>query len=142
MNDSDQSGFENICKEMATAFDGVLSWRWDDRFEAVLAEFSIDNKDGIQTILERCLSHVWEGSTIRKAPENVRELANDLGGLRSGQLLFTSDPATDAFIFGVWWPWGDGQTISIRVGPFDMNLSDSELDGLILLFKGWFGIVG
>ena len=138
MHDLNNSNLENVCREFISAFQATLSWRWDSRFETVLAEFFVDNKDRVREILERYLSIAWDSSNIGKAPDVVRMIAGHLGGLRSGQLLFTSDPNRDALIFGAWWPWGDGNTISLRVAPFDKRLSDSEMSELIKLFKGWF----
>jgi hypothetical protein len=140
MHDLNKSDLENICREFLSAFQGVLSWKWDSRFETVLAEFSVGNKDRVRAILERYLSIAWDSSTIGNAPDIVLMIDSHLGGLMSGQLLFTSDPNQDAFIFCAWWPWGDGKTISIRVAPFDKRLSDSEMAELIKLFKGWFGL--
>lgn len=140
MHNLNKSDLENVCREFLSAFQGVLSWKWDSRFETVLAEFSADNKDRVRAILERYLSIAWDSSNIRKAPETVRVIESNLGGLRSGQLLFTSDSNQDALIFGAWWPWGGGETISIRVAPFDKRLSDAEMAELIQLFKGWFGL--
>jgi hypothetical protein len=140
MNDLNKSDIENVCRELLSASQGVLSWKWDSQFETVLAEFSVDNKDRVRAILECHLSIAWDKSKIRKAPDIVRTIVKHFGGLRSGQLLFTSDPNQDVFIFGVWWPWGDGKNISIRVAPFDKRLSDSEMAEFIKLFKGWFGL--
>jgi len=140
MHDLNKSDLENACREFFSAFQGVLFWNWDSRFETVLAEFSVDNKDRIRAILEHYLSISWNNSNIGKAPDIVSKISSHFGGLRSGQLLFTSDPNQDAFIFGVWWPWGNGKTISIRVAPFDKRLSDSEMAELTKLFKGWFGL--
>ena len=140
MHDLNKSDLENVCREFLSAFQGVLSWKWDSRLETALAEFSVDDKGRVRTILECYLSIVWNNSNITKAPDIVRMIASQFGGLRLGQILFTSDPNQDAFIFGVWWPWGDGETISIRVAPSDKRLSDSEMAELIKLFKGWFGL--
>ena len=140
MDDPNKSGLENDCKELWSAFQGVLSWKWDSRFETVLAEFGVDNKDSIRAISERYLSITWDSSNIGNAPAIVRTINIHLGNLRSGQLLFTSDPNRDVFIFCAWWPWGDGETISIRIAPFYKKLSDSEKAEKIQLFKGWFGI--
>ena len=138
MHDPNKSDLENVCREFFSAFQEVLSWKWESRFETALAELSVDNKDKVRAILERYLNIAWDSSSIGNAPDNVQKIASQLGGLRSAQLLFTSDPNQDAFIFGAWWPWGGGQTISIRVAPSDKRLSDSEMAELIKLFKGWF----
>ena len=140
MDDPNKSGLENDCKELLSAFQGVLSWKWDGRFETVLAEFGVDNKNSIRAILERYLRTTWDSSNIGNAPDVVRTINDRLGRLRTGQLLFTSDPNLDAFIFCAWWPWGDDKTISIRIGPSYKKLLDSEKTAKIQLFKGWFGI--
>lgn len=140
MNDPNKSDAENVCRELLRGFQGVLSWQWDGRFETVLAEFGVDNKDSVRAILERYLSNIWDSSNIGYAPDIVRTINIRVGKLRSGQLLFTSDPSREAFIFGAWWPWGDDQTISIRIAPSYGKISDSERAEKIQLFKSWFGI--
>jgi hypothetical protein len=107
MLDPNESDLKNICRELSGSFHGDLSWKWDSRFEIVLAEFSVDNKGSIRSILERYLSIVWDSSNIGKAPDTVQMIASHLGGLRSGQLLFASDPNQDAFLFV---PGGPGAT--------------------------------
>ena len=140
MHDPKKSGLENECKQLVSTFQGVLSWKWDSRFEAALTEFRVDHKDSIRAILERYLSVTWDSSNIGNAPDIVQTISSHLGRLRSGQLLFTSDPNGDAFIFCPWWPWGDGKTISIRIAAYYKKLLDSERAEKIQLFKGWFGI--
>ncbi len=138
MSDSNKSDVENVCKEFWRAFQGVLSWKWDSRHETVLAEFSVDRKDGVRTILERYLGITWDSSNIGKATDAVRMINGNFGGLMPGQLLFTSPQ--DAAIYCAWWPWGDKKTISIRVAPFYNKSSATEKAELIKSFKGWFGI--
>ena len=140
MHDPDKSGPENVCREFVIAFQGVLSWRWDSQFETALAEFSIDIHDRIRAIVERYLSSTWNSSNIGKASKVVQMIAKHLGGLRSGQMLFISDPNQDVLICGVWWPWGDGKTISFRVAPYKKSVSESEMAEIITQFKAWFGL--
>ena len=45
MNDADKSNVEPLAQELLREFQGVLSWRWDGRFETVLAEFGIDSRE-------------------------------------------------------------------------------------------------
>jgi hypothetical protein len=136
----DKSDIEKVCKDIISVFEGVLTWKLDDRFDAVLAEFSVDSKDGVRDVLERHLSIVWDASNIGKAPGVVQMVTNDLSGLMSGQMIFTSDPARDYFLFCAWWPWGDGESISIRIGPSCNKISDKEKAEIFKLFKVWFGI--
>ena len=138
MHDLNKSDLESVCREFFSASKDVLSWEWDDRFETGLAVFSVDTIDRVRTILDCYLNIAWDKSNIRKAPEIVQKIASNFGGIKSKQMLLTSDPNQDTLIFGVWWPWNDGKTISIRVAPSDKKLSDSEKAELIKLFKGWF----
>jgi len=117
-----KSDLEEVTGEFLNAFRGVLSWKWDHRFEAFLTEFSADKRDEFRSILERNFSNVWDSSNIREAPDVVKMCNNNFGGLRSGQLLFTTDPSQDVFICGAWWPWGDGRTISLRIASPDKKL--------------------
>ena len=100
---------------MLSASWGVFSWKWDHRFEAILAEFSADNGDEFRVMLERDFSNVWDNSNIREAPDIVQMCDNNFGGLRSDRLLFTTDPSQDVLVCGAWWPWGDGKTIPLRI---------------------------
>jgi hypothetical protein len=140
MSDLDKSDLENVCRELLRAFQGILSWKWDGRFETVLAEFAVENKETVRAILEQYLSVTWDSSNIANAPDIVRRINVRVGTLRSGQLLFTSDPNRDSFVFCAWWPWGDGKTISIRVAPSYKKLSGSGTTEKTQLFKGWFGV--
>jgi hypothetical protein len=140
VSDPDKSDVEKVNGEFLRAFQGALSWKWDGRFETVLAEFGVDNKDSVRAILERHLGAIWDSSSIVSAPDIVRTVNIRVARLRSGQLLFTSDPHRDTLIFCAWWPWGDGKTISIRIASFFRKLSASETAEKIQLFKGWFGV--
>ena len=106
----------------------VLPWKWDHRFEALLAEFSVEKKDEFRAILERDFSNVWDRSNIREAPDIVQMCNNNFGGLRSGQLLFTTDQSQDVFICGAWWPWGNGETISLRIVTLYREEEDVKTD--------------
>nr|ART40932.1 L630 [uncultured bacterium] len=140
MDDLTKSGIEEVCRELAKAFQGVLSWKWDKRFETVLAEFAVGDKDKIRAVLERHLSKTFDSSNVGNGPELVRAVDDHFGGLWPGQLLFASDPSPDALVYCTWWPWGDGKAISIRIGSEYKNLSDSDHAEKIQLFKGWFGV--
>ena len=140
MQDLDKLELDNIGKELFSAFHGVLSWKWDSRFEAVLAEFNVAKKDSVRAILDRYLKNTWVSSNINKAPPTVRKVNTYLGKLRAGQMLFTSDTIRTAYIYCAWWPWDNGKTISIRIAPCYKRLKDPEKARKIQQFKSWFGV--
>ena len=117
-----------------------MSWKWDDRFGTVLAEFLVENKDNIRELVGPYLGKAWDSSTIETAPDIVQTIAAELGSLRGDQLLFASDPEQDVLIYGAWWPWGNGETISLRLAPLDKNLSNTELAELKKQFRDWFSL--
>jgi hypothetical protein len=117
-----------------------LSWQWDGRLGAVLAEFLVDRKDDIRKTTESFLGHVWDSTNIETAPNVVQIIAIKLGSLREEQFLFTSDPNQDVLIYGAWWPWGNGKYISLRLAPHDRSLSDTEQSELKNKFRGWFSL--
>ncbi len=112
---SKKSYIEKVSRELLNVSWEVFSWKWDDYFGAFLAEFSADSGDEFRAILERHFSKVWDISNIDEAPEMVQMCNNYFGGLRAGQLLFTTGPGEDVFVGGAWWVWGNGETISFRV---------------------------
>jgi len=140
MNNLNSSGPEAICRELSSKLQGVLTWKWDDHFQTVLAEFKIDNKARIHDPLVRCLDRTWDSSNIETAPEVVQAIVSTFGGIMPGQLLFTSDPDQDALVFCAWWPWGNGETISIRLAPFYQKSPDSDRAEWTQRLKEWFGI--
>ena len=62
------------------------------------------------------------GKSLAGAPEGVKALVEKCGGLRAAQLLFWGGPDDAAGVFGLWWPWGDGTTVSLRIGLHDVDL--------------------
>ena len=140
MNDASKADIEAVCRDLAHSFQGILSWKWDRRFETVLAEFGVGQEADVRAILENSLDVTWDSSSVGNATDIVRAISANFGGLRPGQLLFTSDPNRDALAFCMWWPWGNGKEISIRIGPTYKDLGDSERADKVELFRAWFGV--
>lgn len=126
MHDTHEELVETDYKELFKAFQGVLWWKWDSRFEAALAEFDVASKNKILAILNQYFMSVWDSSNIGKAPRTVKEIKNFLGDLRTAQMLFTSDTTLNACLYCAWWPWGDARTVSIRISPWFKDLPSSE----------------
>lgn len=136
----DTPDIATVGKALFDEFEGLLTWKWDDWVGTILAEFGVTQKKDIRSLLEKHLPVAFDIDSIEDAPAIVRALDDQLGGIRSGQLLFSSDPSQESFVFGAWWPWGDGETISIRIAPYDRRLSEAEEAKLIEQMKTWAGI--
>lgn len=105
-----------------------------------MAEFNTDDLDKVRSILEQYLSFTWNSSNIDSAPEIVQAVNNSFGSLREGQFLLSTDTDKDGCILCAWWPWGNGETISIRIVPTCRRLSDLEKEEMSKVYRSWFGI--
>jgi hypothetical protein len=137
MNDV-MAHFESICVEFADAFRDELTWKWDGRFDAVLAAFQTEEQEEIKSFLEHHLKTVWDNSTIAHAPDAVRDVISHFGGLMPEQLLFASAQDQEILLCCAWWPWGNGDTVSIRMSLFPKSLSDEDTAVLRQKLRGWF----
>ena len=127
--------------ELVDAFQGMLEWKWDARFETALAEFDVQDKDKILAILERFLISRWDPSNIQDAPESVRKTVERLGGMMAGQFLLLSSLDSGTALFCAWWPWGNGLKISIRLAPLAAEtLAEPAMSSRIAEFKNCFQI--
>jgi len=122
----DKSEIELTCKNFLDAFQGKLTWKWDERTQTALAEINKDDEELVRNILHQNLNISWDDSNMESAPDTVRIIDSHLGKIRDGQELFTSDPDQAVFVFCAWWPWGNGKTVSVRMSPYGVSLSDAE----------------
>jgi len=104
------------CTALFKTLQAVLSWQWDGRFQTALAQIGMAEKDAMRVTLENHLGPAWDSATIDTAPESVRRAIGRLGGIMPGHLFYAVELSPDGMVFCAWWPWGNGRTISIRVG--------------------------
>ncbi len=128
------------CEAIVSAAQGVLQWSFDGRFRASSATFATADQDSVRALLERGFVSCWTSKTIARAPDRARELCAKTGGLRPGQLLFGANAESDPILFGLWWPWGNGTTISIRILFSARTLDQPAKAALLAEFKDWFGL--
>ena len=131
---------ENISMEFVNTFQDKLKWEWDDRFEAVLSTCKTEAKDDIQFSIKFHLKTIWDNSNTEGAPDVILGVMNHFGGLMPGQFFFTSDLHKEILLCCAWWPWGDGETVSIRVLPYSNKLTDDYRAALKKKFRNCFRI--
>ena len=120
---------DTIFSTITTPLGDELTWRWEEKQSALLAEFSWEKKDRILTILRRLLSEEWHKKNIKKAPESLKAELGELANLNKEQLIFTK-PATEETpaLAVIWWPWGHGATYSMRIKILNSNYDDAALE--------------
>jgi hypothetical protein len=109
-------------------------WSWDGRLQCVSSSFQVEFEAQARSAVVLVLATEWRSSTVDRAPPVVRDLATRTGGLRSGQMILTGDPVAAVFLYGLWWPWGDGMTTSLRIGLAGNHVSEDAFQSLREVF--------
>jgi hypothetical protein len=91
-------------------------WSWDTRLLCVTSSFNVEIEGKARTAVAAALPTEWTSTTIARAPLALRDLAEKTGGLRAGQMILTGASVGSSFGYGLWWPWGDSITTSVRIG--------------------------
>lgn len=87
------------------------AWTWDGRMSMVSSAVSGPQIATARAVTERAMTLVFHPANIATAPEAVRAIVERWGGLRGDQFAFSIGDA-----LGLWWPWGGGETVSLRIG--------------------------
>ena len=111
-------------------------WTWDPRFKCVTSSLSSAMAPSVRPLLAAVVPAEWTPQSFASAPDAVRALEARCGDLRAGQLLFTGELVAGMLPFGMWWPWGDGSKISVRLSIAN---SDRQKE-LYPLLRALFGI--
>ena len=91
-------------------------WSWDYRFSTVASSFHVDLTEEAEVAVLKYLPHEWNYRSIANAPPAVRDVIENAGGVRTDQRVFATPQNGRLLAYGLWWPWGDEITISLRVG--------------------------
>ena len=68
----------------------------------------------------------WNFSSPIQPETLVSKLLNAEYGLMPGQFFFTSRPIRDLVLFVAWWPWGNADKVSMRVGLFSLATDNTD----------------
>jgi hypothetical protein len=99
----------------------AADWSYDRRLRCVASSFPTSLEAAARAAMAEVLPTSWTAQTLAGAPEGVRKVAETCGGVRSSQQLFWGGAPDAPGAFGLWWPWGDGTTVSLRIGLHDLD---------------------
>lgn len=121
---------------------GVLTWEWDPRFGAALAGFDLSDVEKVRPVVEEVFGAAWSSANLPTAGDAVKAVAKAKGGLRPGQLLYTTDADSPATLLCAWWVWGSGARISVRIGYVISSDGEPAADAAAVEseFRSWFQI--
>ena len=120
--------------------DDELQWQWDGRYNTVLAEFDSRHQEKVLGILGGFFTDYWYNACINDAPGTVQRINDFLGGLKPGQLFFSTDADSESFVYCAWWPWNVGKTISIRLSLAPQQVNDENDSTFRDNCLSWFNI--
>ena len=119
MKMSTQEQLQEQSSAIRQAIGASFQWTYDDRFDAILSEYSMDEHELVKGILKNHFSDCWDQITIDAAPEETRSDAGSWSQLRDGQLLYTKVFGDLPPLKATIWPWGNGKTVSLRIKARD-----------------------
>ncbi|MFO7715771.1 hypothetical protein [Desulfosarcina sp.] len=124
---TDLDALEIVCRRISLNIPETCPWRWDKEFNLALTV--IDRRDEIMVELPLTLefSNKWDFNTINDAEKAIRDYFEAGFGIVPGQKVFTMDPINGVVLFVAWWPWGDDEQISLRLGL--VSVSGEKLEG-------------
>ncbi|GLX82673.1 hypothetical protein [Thalassotalea eurytherma] len=97
-----------------------LEWEWDAKHQVILTHFARNFAQDILTVVERNVPDTWHSKNIKKAPNSLREQFTPYGKLSTEQKIFTMSATKESpGLILIWWPWGHGNTYSLRIGLLD-----------------------
>lgn len=125
MSSTDLDALKTISQRISLNLPENAPWRWDREFNLALTV--IDRQDEIMVELPLTLEfpHKWDFSTIGDADAPIRDFFQAGFGIVPGQRVYTSNPVDGVVLYAAWWPWGDDERISIRLGL--VSVSNEEL---------------
>jgi len=133
-NDSWQPMFESFTR-MKAAWP-TRGWSWDPRLLCCTSSFTTEQEPAARKATQMALATEWTTATIARAPQSLRDIVERSGGVRQGQLVLSAGPVNGLSGYGLWWPWGDGETVSLRVGLADVDPNREPY----LRFREVFGV--
>ena len=123
-----QEKTEQATAHLIEVFGENYSWQWDERMQMRLSEFAANKQTVMLDMLASQFEHHWHHKNIKKAPTELLAQLGDLKKLKPQQRIFTSLATEDApALMAVWWPWGHGSTISLRLALLEEGYQLSEM---------------
>jgi len=108
-------------------------WSWDGRFATIAASFEIAQEPAVRKAAQIVFPRGWTTKSLESAPEPFKELANRTG-MRSNQRILGGDELSAPALFGLWWPWGGGDKITLRIGLIGVAMPAEPLPRIRALF--------
>lgn len=131
---------KNTSQPILKQFSDLLTWRWEERKEVLLAEFASGKAEDVLKVLKQSFLHEWDKQSIKGAPQSLLNELGDHAKLSKNQTLYTLPPKPNQpTVVAILWPWGHGSTLSLRLTllkePYDYTQPDQPNNPFIKLLE-------
>ncbi len=117
----DLAPFQEICRKICINIPNAYAWEWDEQRHMAMVVLQGEDAELVFFPLFKEFSHHWNFSSAPPENASIIEWVNAKFGLMPGQVLFTSYPLHNLVLCVAWWPWGEDQMVSMRVGLIPVN---------------------
>lgn len=127
MKQDDLKKFQSICLGVKKTFSDK-AWDFDSRFNSLLIVLDHHGMKSMMRALDDEFSEKWDSASIKKASKAIKKLVKSLYGIEHGQFIYSDENEDhDLALFAAWWPWGNGDSVSLRISIFspEKNIIDS-----------------
>jgi hypothetical protein len=121
MISTDSKHFADICSKISLNIPSTSQWSWDNRLKTAMVVFDKGDMDVVYIPIAVEFDTQWDFKTIENSPPHFCEFFKRVFGIIPGQKIFASSDGSGTILFAVWWPWGDGNKISLRVGIYNVD---------------------
>lgn len=139
---TDLDALGTVCQRISLNIPDNCQWRWDKEFNLALTVIDRQDEINIELPLTLEFQNKWDFASINDADDPIRDFFQAGFGVVPGQKVFTMHPINGVVLFAAWWPWGDDERISLRLGLVsvgDQPLGNAEVKGLIC---NWLSLEG
>ncbi len=132
--------FKKICGQVLIEVSLAYRWQWDENLNVALVSFDKEREEAVLSALSTGFDQDWDFSTIAGAPEPISEFFGTSFGLFPGQKVFSCDNGSGLILLALWWPWGNGDKISLRIGMLSSGEEAADKSEIRDALMQWFAI--
>jgi hypothetical protein len=113
--------FEEICRKICLNIPAGYPWKWDPQRDMAVIVLESEDAELVFYPLFKEFRHHWNFSSNPPDREDIARWVNEQFGLMPGQAVFTSYALCNLVLCVAWWPWGNEDKVSMRVGLIPLN---------------------
>ena len=117
----DLAPFQEICRKICLNIPAGYAWGWDDKRHMAMVILEGEDAELVFFPLFKEFRHHWNFTSTPPENASIIEWVDSQFGLMPGQVLFTSYALHNLVLCVAWWPWGEDQKVSMRVGLIPVN---------------------